>query len=63
MREFLVLIIRKYPQFSNFVYEDFLIFITARSWLQAQQCGQASKQTRVDEKREREKLDLISQGI
>jgi len=30
MREFLVLIIRKYPQFINFVYEDFLIFITAR---------------------------------
>jgi hypothetical protein len=50
MREFLVLIIRKYPQFSNFVYEDFLIFITARSWLEAQQCGQALKQIRIEER-------------
>lgn len=63
MREFLVLIIRKYPQFSNFLYEDFLIFITARGCLQAQQCGQALKQIRANEKEERRKLDLISQGI
>ncbi|SFU49353.1 hypothetical protein SAMN05216417_10569 [Nitrosospira multiformis] len=50
MREFLVLIIRKYPQFSNFMYEDLLIFITARSWLEAQQCGQALKQIRIEER-------------
>jgi len=50
MREFLVLIIRKYPQSFNFVYEDFLIFITTQSCLQVQQCGQVSKQIRIDEK-------------
>jgi len=47
MREFLVLVIRKYPQFSNFLYEDFLIFITGPCWLQSQQCGQASKRTEL----------------